>query len=286
MQSLAIQNCFSHTHSVRNTPLFFSENFVENLEAMYKKSPDRFSEEPSLHSLFEVLEKITLPTTFPGKLTGYFTPSIIAQRHADEIFSWPIWGAVPQTYHHHPRGWFYENKDQLLDYVLCWVSSPVEAWLCDVQGSARVILEGQEQWVGLWGRNTHPYTSIGQLFREQGYKNITAPQLVELLKAEENPCQILSQNESQIFFQWSESPYTALGIKPFPFSTIAVDPQFIQSPVALVSLEGLHFLAIPSDIGSAIKGPHRADLYCGIGNEAFNIAGGLNTPLHLQEVFL
>ena len=67
-----------------------------------------------------------------------------------------------------------------------------------------------------------------------------------------------------------------------PLRTIAVDPKFVPlgAPVWIekAGADPLHRLMIGQDIGSAIKGAQRADVFFGTGDGAGRAAGKLRDP--------
>lgn len=67
---------------------------------------------------------------------------------------------------------------------------------------------------------------------------------------------------------------------PLADRTLAVDPAHIPlgTPV-WIEFEGQSRLCVAQDIGSAIKGPNRGDLYCGTGADAGLRAGSLNAEV-------
>jgi len=101
-----------------------------------------------------------------------------------------------------------------------------------------------------------------------------------------NPIQgrrLLAHNKSYIFFRElkklksTDGPLGAMGISVTDLRTIAVDSRFnpLGMPVYIdkQGRDPLQRLMIAQDIGSAIKGPQRADIYYGTGSSAGKIAG-------------
>ena len=75
----------------------------------------------------------------------------------------------------------------------------------------------------------------------------------------------------------SDGPVGAQGVSLTPGRSLAVDPSYhaLGTPVFVAArraerLDGAPFrrLMIAQDVGSAIKGPERGDIYCGSGEEA------------------
>jgi len=141
--------------------------------------------------------------------------------------------------------------------------------------------------IGFAGKNGHRYRSIGQELLKLG---VPGPMTLAKIKryCTEHPDKVqslLNTNPSYVFFELRDSntgPIGAMGIPVTPFRSLAVDPEHIPlgTPVWVeVALDDkpTKSLMIAQDIGSAIKGPNRADIFCGTGATAERISGSLNT---------
>jgi len=180
------------------------------------------------------------------------------------------------------------------DLVLAWLRCPVEAFFLHVEGSG--ILEfddGSSTRVTYDGKNGHPYTSVGARLIEQGvfqrgaltFQALKAWLLADLDRARA----VLWENESYIFFRAlsNDEPKCALGVMQIPLvplRSLAVDttyheigtPIFVSAPkLTHVSTNGKSFsqLMIAHDVGSAIRGSERGDIFFGSGKEAGDHAG-------------
>ncbi len=183
---------------------------------------------------------------------------------------------------------------------IAYVRDPVELFLMQVQGSARLrFADGALLALTYDGRNGHPYTSIGRLLIERGI--VAAKQMsLDLLKETlrklgqargETGRLLMQQNKSYVFFRVDNSSERALGpiggqgCALTPLRSIAVDrslwcyglPFFISANIPWRSEKPSRFarLVIAQDTGSAILGAARADLYLGSGPLAGSLAGGL-----------
>ena len=100
--------------------------------------------------------------------------------------------------------------------------------------------------------------------------------------------ELLQHNQRYIFFRevtnlpLTAGPIGAMSIPLSPLRSVAVDPKFIPlgSPVWIDKQGDDPFqrLLIAQDVGAAIKGPHRADIFYGSGNDAGRIAGRTKSP--------
>ncbi len=183
---------------------------------------------------------------------------------------------------------------------IAYVRDPVELFLMQVQGSARLRFpDGSLIALTYDGRNGHPYTSIGRLLIERDL--VPAEQMtLELLKQTlrklgQEPGDagrlLMQENKSYVFFRVDDSPERALGpiggqgCALTPLRSIAVDrslwcyglPFFISANIPWRSETPSRFarLMVAQDTGSAILGAARADLYLGSGPRAGSLAGGL-----------
>jgi membrane-bound lytic murein transglycosylase A len=187
-------------------------------------------------------------------------------------------------------------KDRNLE--LLYLADPVEVFFLQVQGSGRVKLsDGSITRIHYDGKNGHPYTSIGRYLIEKGLlaaDKVSMGALKRWLKADpERAKQVLWQNASYVFFRELKGPEAAgplgaLGTRLTPGRSLAVDASHyvLGSPI-YVSGEGMthlskvgsfHRLMIAQDVGSAIKGPERGDIYFGSGDAAGRLAGVTKHP--------
>jgi membrane-bound lytic murein transglycosylase A len=175
---------------------------------------------------------------------------------------------------------------------LLYVDDPVELFFMQIQGSGRVRLtDGSWVRLGYAAKNGHSYVSIGKLLaeRDDRPKNLTMDGLKSWLRAD--PARgraLMQQNGSYVFFRElpqtkaTEGPIGAQGVALTPGRSLAVDasyhalgtPIFVAAP-KLKTPEGTPFrrLMIAQDVGSAIRGPERGDIFWGTGDAAGAIAG-------------
>ena len=174
------------------------------------------------------------------------------------------------------------------------MKDPVDAFFAQIQGSTRVKLEdGELLRLNYIASNGKPYTPVGRILIEQG---IYTPEEMSMDKIreymEEHPDEgkaLRMKNRSFVFF--SETPLAAKdecigaqGIPLTPMRSLAVDPSLhvfgtpiwveAEFPIkGLAPVDPFHHLMFAQDTGSAIKGPARADIYFGHGDEIPHIAG-------------
>ena len=174
-----------------------------------------------------------------------------------------------------------------------WLKDPVDVFFLHVQGSGVIAFEdGRQTRVTYDGKNGHPYTSVGRYLIEEGLfpeAEMSLEALKVWLKARpEDARHAMWQNKSYIFFRElrADEPASALGVMEIPLTagrSMAVDTSYHEIGMPIyVSVPGLHTfdggaglrrLMIAQDVGSAIRGPERADLFYGTGDEAGLKAG-------------
>lgn len=180
---------------------------------------------------------------------------------------------------------------------LVYLADPVDAFFMHVQGSGRIRLtDGTSIRIGYDGKNGHPYTSIGRYLIDQRLLDadkISLASLAKWLRAEpERGRRVMWQNASFVFFRELDkdagAPKGALGVPLTPGRSLAVDasvhvlgsPIYVSSPTLTHAGKGGPFarLMIAQDVGSAITGPERGDIYFGSGAAAGRLAGITRHP--------
>jgi membrane-bound lytic murein transglycosylase A len=176
---------------------------------------------------------------------------------------------------------------------LVYVTDPVAAFFMHIQGSGRIRLpDGTTIRLSYDGKNGHPYSSIGRHLIETGQlaaDRVSLQRLAEWLKADPDRGQkVMWHNASFVFFRELEgvqakAPLGVFDVPLTPGRSLAVDasvhaigtPIYVSAPTLLHALPGgpWHRLMIAQDVGSAIKGPERGDIFFGSGRAAGRRAG-------------
>jgi membrane-bound lytic murein transglycosylase len=177
---------------------------------------------------------------------------------------------------------------------LLWVDDAIDAFFLHIQGSGRIELpDGKHLRVGYSAQNGHPYVAIGRELVALGVmklEDVTMQSIRAWLEQHpERALEIMRKNPSFVFFRKLDGagPVGSAGVTLEPYRSIAVDTAFMAMG-APVWLEGtwpaprpdepdrpLRRLVVAQDTGGAIRGPLRADLFCGHGDEAAEVAGRL-----------
>lgn len=183
------------------------------------------------------------------------------------------------------------NADSL---AIAWIADPVDAYFLQIEGSGRIDLpNGSVMRVAYAGKNGRPYVPIGRVMVQEKLlpaNGVTEQSIRAWLEAHPDRAQgIMDQNPSYVFFRTAPQlsdeagPLGALGVSLTPGRSIAVDKRYLPlgAPVWLsttdpVSHAPLQRLTVAQDLGSAITGPLRADIFFGPGNEAAIRAGAMD----------
>ncbi len=251
------------------------------------------------------------------EFTGYFEPTYRASRQPTADYRYPIYRA-PSGFSAwaapHPTRAQLEgvdglqaSKGPLKGRELVWLRDRLEAYLIQVQGSARLTLtDGSVMSVGFAGKTQHPYTSLGKELVKEGkvaLEDLSLPWLMQYF--EDNPADLdrfIPRNQSFVFFQETfGAPATgSIGVPVMAERSIATD-KTLMPPGALALIhtrfpyaganqttefrDVSHFV-LDQDTGSAIKGPGRVDIFMGTGNGPKARAGLINTPGQLYYLLL
>jgi membrane-bound lytic murein transglycosylase A len=178
---------------------------------------------------------------------------------------------------------------------ILYLDDPVELFYMQVQGSGLVRLrDGAAVRLTYAAKNGHPYTSIGKLLierREIEREGMRMRAVKAWLHADpaRGPA-LLAENKSYVFFreldaeEGRDGPLGVEGVALTPGRSLAVDasyhrlglPVFVTVPDLIVEGASFRRLMIAQDVGSAIRGPERGDLFWGTGEAAGAIAGSTN----------
>ena len=173
---------------------------------------------------------------------------------------------------------------------LLYLDDPIELFFMQVQGSGRVRLtDGSWVRLGYAAKNGHSYTSIGKRFAERGEKGpLTMEGLKSWLRADPARGRALMRRIGLTSLpriaarrRPARGPVGAQGVPLTPGRSLAVDasyhalgtPIFVAAPDLAVGGAPFRRLMIAQDVGSAIKGPQRGDIFFGTGEAAGAIAG-------------
>jgi membrane-bound lytic murein transglycosylase A len=187
---------------------------------------------------------------------------------------------------------------------LMYLKDPVDVFFMQVQGSGRIQLpSGEKVRVTYDGKNGYPYTSVGRALIDEGKMTAEEMSLKSLktwLKSDKDRARpVLWKNKSYVFFRElsgaeAEAPMGAVCIPLQPGRSLAIDttyypigtPIFVDAPKITHATKsgGFRRLMVAHDVGSAIKGTERGDIYFGSGDDAGRVAGVTKHPGHLYAL--
>ncbi len=247
--------------------------------------------------------------------TGYYEPEIRGSRTRHDAYQTPVYGLPsdlvradlglfnPRLRGEHISGRVeghalqpYATRAQInaggiaLAQVLFYTNDPTAFFFLQIQGSGRVMFDdGSTARIAYAGENGQPYTAIGRtliaesaLAREEvSLQSIRA----WLIAHPERAAVVMETNRSYIFFAQTPLGDTALGstgslgASLTPLASLAVDSRIhaLGAPfyVAAAGPDPVHAVMVAQDIGGAIRGSARGDIFFGFGADAERRAGAM-----------
>jgi membrane-bound lytic murein transglycosylase A len=248
--------------------------------------------------------------------TGYFEPIYAASLKPSAEYRYPLY-KLPADFNHwkkpHPTRAELEGEDglgtnsPLQGQEIIWLRDRLEAFLVQVQGSARLQLPtGKVMTVGYAGKTNYPYVSVGRELVKDGklpLEGLTLPVLIDYFR--NFPVELdkyLPRNQSFVFFKETYgSPATgSINVPVTAERSIATDKSLmppgalalINAPIPYPNATGqlepqmVNRYVLDQDTGSAIKGAGRVDIFMGTGPQAGDRAGLINGPGELYYLLL
>ena len=236
-----------------------------------------------------------------GLLTAYYTPIYPARRAAGEPFTAPV--RAP------PADPILAAEDRAAidaappESALGWMK-PEDLFFLQVQGSGVLEFEDGARVKAVYAAsNGKPFVPVGRVMREQGIlddRRTSAQAISDWLAAHRGPEAegLMAQNPRYVFFKLlpddASTPEGAAGVALPPGRAVASDPTFnpmgellwidASDPRLSGARSSYRRLVAALDVGSAIKGPARADLYAGRGSAAGQEAGLVRHRLRLYRL--
>jgi membrane-bound lytic murein transglycosylase A len=279
------------------------------------KSAEALSE--AVRREFEVYQSIGKDGNGTVDFTGYYEATYRASLVKTSEYRYPLYrvpadfAAWPQP---QPTRLQLEGADglqgergRLRGQALVWLRDRMEAYLVQVQGSARLTLtNGKIMTIGVAAKTNYPYVSLGKELIAAGKirkEDLTLPVLNQYFQ--DHPTELneyIPRNHRFVFFAPTYgAPATGnLGLPVTKERSIATD-KTVMPPGALAVIqtrlpyrdlqqalryrEVSHFV-LDQDTGGAIKGPGRVDVFMGTGTRAKENAGVVNTPGQLFYLML
>jgi membrane-bound lytic murein transglycosylase A len=252
-----------------------------------------------------------------GLFTGYYEPEIRASRSRHGAYQTPVYGLPPDLVRadlglfdpklkgEHVSGRLVGHA--LLPYadraaidtaglnapILFYTDDAIAFFFLQIQGSGRVRFDdGGAARIVYAGENGQPYTAIGRTLIADGSlarEDVSLQSIRAWLLA--NPARasaVMETNRSYTFFAEKAPGDAALGSTGFlgtsltPLASLAVNPRIhaLGAPfyVAADGPDPVRAVMVAQDIGGAIRGAVRGDMFFGSGAEAERRAGAMKAP--------
>lgn len=187
---------------------------------------------------------------------------------------------------YYTRGEIYHKKKYEAATPIVYVDNPYDVFLLHVQGSGKVVLSNKVMYLSYAGSNGLPFNGITNELKKRKLLNTPLKDLNQFFI--DNPDiakEVMGINPCFIFFKEVDKKdwNAAFGTPPVAQRTVAVDknitplgvPVFVKVDLPSIPTS-INHLTVANDIGSAIKGPGRIDLYWGEGNKARDYAISTN----------
>jgi membrane-bound lytic murein transglycosylase A len=254
--------------------------------------------------------------------TGYYTPILDGSMEQTEEYLYPLYkkptdlvkGAFGEILGRqtadgrvepYPSRFIIETTQMLRGQELIWLKDAFEAYVAQVQGSAKVRLQsGEIVTVGYAANNGHAYQSIStELVRDGKITSdqLSLPTMIDYFN--KNPDDIVtytSRNPRYVFFRKEEGePRGSLNEPVTPMRTIATDKSIFPRASLTYVMATLPKMrndvvvqdvysgfALDQDTGGAIRAPGRCDFYMGVGEKAGQLAGRTRKEGKLYYLFI
>ena len=259
---------------------------------------------------FIALPQEAAPGQYDGLFTGYYEPLLQGSRWPSPRYRYPL--------HRAPTDLQRRRGQPLLARAaidrgalaregleLVWVDDPIGKFFLQIQGSGQVELpNGERIRVGYAGQNGHSYYAIGRHLIDTGYVpvELMSMQVIDSwlrTAPSEQAWGLMHRNPSYVFFRelgpvaTTPGPLGAMSLPVTPGRSLAVDRSY--TPLgSLVWVETtaplpdgprpLRRLMVAQDVGGAIRGPVRGDVFWGAGREAEYAAGHMKEPGRLWQL--
>jgi membrane-bound lytic murein transglycosylase A len=266
---------------------------------------------------FDLYQSVGKDNQGTADFTGYYEATYRASGKPTAEYRYPIY-RLPASFtswpQPHPTRLQLEgadglqaNRSLLRGQELVWLRDRLEAYLIQVQGSARLTLtDGRVMTVGVTGKTNYPYVSLGKQLVKAGkvrLENLSLPFIMQYFREHSAELdQYIPQNNRFVFFSETYgAPATgSLGVPVTSQRSLATDKSLMppgalaliqvklpfDGPSGTIEQKLVSRFALDQDTGGAIKGPGRVDIFMGTGTEAKNKAGIINTSGQLYYLLL
>ena len=278
---------------VASSQLVVSAGFVRDACAAIPPAPTAAGARAYFEEWFAPYKVASLDGGSTGKITGYYEAELEGALEKTKEYLVPIYARPDDLTEDEPYLTRREIEEQGLGRrarPLFWARRASDVHVLQIQGSGRVKTpDGKSYRVGYAGSNGRQFKGIGSILQSHDIDVGGSYSMVNVKRwLDKNPAaarKYMHMNERYIFFRDipGDGPVGAQGVPLTPGRSVAVDNDYIplglplflqtQDPDGVV----INRLVVAQDIGSAIKGVVRADLFFGFGAEAFAKAGRMHS---------
>lgn len=216
----------------------------------------------------------------------------------------PLGRRVGDGYEPYPTRREIEESGMLAGTELVWLDSPLDVFIAQVNGSAKIRLtDGRPMYVGYAGKTDRAYKGLGAQLKEQ--RLVPSSQLSlrgvrdYFRDHPEKQMDFIYGSEHYVFFRDYEGgdwPAGSLGFRVTEKRSLATDKtifprgslMFVDTDIPTYSAEFVPFkqMMLDQDTGGAIRAAGRADIFMGIGKAAEYIAGKQYRKGKMYYIFL
>ena len=316
LQTGAAQSAYRR-YPVPNVTRERVQRSLVRFRALLKAAPTPAALSAAVRREFEIYQSTGKDSQGTVDFTGYYEATYRASRQPTAEYRYPIY-RLPTGFtawlQPHPTRLQLEGADGLQasrgllrGQELVWLRDRLEAYLIQVQGSARLTLtDGKVMTVGVVGKTSYSYVSLGKELVKAGkvrQEDLSLPFILEYFRAHPDELDsYLPRNNRFIFFsQTYGAPATgSLGVPVTTERSIATDKTLMPpgalaliqlslptaSQASATSAQPVSRYVLDQDTGGAIKSPGRVDIFMGTGTKAKEKAGLINTPGRLYYLLL
>ena len=226
-----------------------------------------------------------------GLFTGYYVVDLQGGRQRSERNHVPVYRTPPR-----PEGGRYPSRAEIAqgaladrELELLWVDDAAGLFFAEIEGSGVVSLDdGTEVRIEYDGQNGHPYFPIGRALIDDGEATLDqiSMQFIRGWMADhpDHAQALMDRNPSYVFFKLGgegDGAQGAIAETLTPLRSMAVDRRHVPLGIPLwIELEGdclpeghMERLVFAQDVGGAVQGRVRGDLFWGRGEDATRYAG-------------
>jgi membrane-bound lytic murein transglycosylase A len=276
---------------------------------LLQKSPDAKSFQDAVYEQFDIWQTRGYDGKGKALVTGYCSPEFKASLTRTETFRFPLYARpadlVTDSVTGEPLGrraadgsiGAWPSRKELLasnafaGKEVIWLSSGFEVYVCEVNGSAKLILpDNTVKYVGYAGKTGRPYVGLGTSLVDGGVITKRERNLSTIKRLYERDQALVQQyidkNENMVFFSFYDGrnwPAGSLGVPVTDHASVATDKKIFPRGLVMLfdtqtadyagRMKDFDRFMMDQDTGGAIRAAGRADIYMGVGAAAEILAG-------------